>query len=67
MREINTPKGTPTLVATVGEFKLYECPMWGDENPLICQRLGVWYRTRFWDVPTLEELIEDFYGSYQHL
>jgi hypothetical protein len=63
MREMLTPRCITTLVATVGNFKLYECPKFGDENPLICEYEGIWYRTGFWDVPTLEELIDDFYGE----
>lgn len=63
MRMINKPREAATFIAQVGDFKLYECPRYGDESPLLCEYEGQWYKTGHFDVPSIEDLIDDFYGE----
>jgi hypothetical protein len=63
MRMINKPHDAATFIAQVGHFKLYECPRQGDESPLLCEYEGQWYKTGYFDVPSIEDLVDDFYGE----
>lgn len=53
---------TATRIATVAGYKLFEDPINGDEAPLICQIKSNFWRTDFYDVPTVEELLESLPG-----
>jgi hypothetical protein len=45
-------------VGTVGGFRFYEHPELGDEVPLVVIVRGHGLQTHFWEVPTLEELVD---------
>lgn len=51
-----------TRIATVAGYKLFEDPINGDEAPLICQIKSNFWRTDFYEAPTVEELLGSLPG-----
>ena len=51
-------KRNPELLAVVGGIKFYDCPIHGDERPLIAVTDTACGYSCFWDVPALEELTD---------
>ena len=46
----------PTLIGVVLGVKFYECPIHGDERPLIAVTKNQCGYSHWWDLPTPEEL-----------
>lgn len=47
----------PELLAVVGGIRFYDCPVYGDERPLVAVTAEICGYSQYWDVPTLNELL----------
>ena len=48
----------PTYIGRTAGYSFYECPVYGDESPMLTKVDGIWMATTIWEIEDASEEIK---------
>jgi hypothetical protein len=48
----------PDFIIRQGGFSFYECPVFGDESPMLVKSGDTWFQSNIWEIDDIKDALE---------